>query len=100
MSTLIQSTTFRFEGDHEAALEEVKRIKKFMEGKGVQVRAFWAIEAGAESGTATVAYEFPNAAAWAALVDSDDPELQTMRRRGVESHVTVSSALLQEIDLS
>ena len=100
MSTLIQTTTVRFEGDHEAALEEVKRIKKFMEGKGVQVRAFWAIEAGAESGTATVAYEFPNAAAWAALVDSDDPELQTMRRRGVESHVTVSTALLQEIDLS
>jgi hypothetical protein len=100
MSKLIQSTTFRFEGNAHAALDEVKQIKKFMEGKGVGVRAFWAIEAGAESGMATVAYEFPNAAAWAALVDSDEPELQTLRRRGAESHVTVSTALLQEIDLS
>jgi len=29
--------------------------------------------------------EFPNAAAWAALVDSEDPELQAMRRRGAET---------------
>ena len=100
MSKLIQSTTFRFEGNHEEALEEVKRLKKFMEGKGVGVRAFWAIEAGAESGTATVAYEFPNAAAWAALVDSEEPELQAIRRRGAESHLVVNTGLLQEIDLS
>src|SRR6516225_11951296 len=100
MSKLSQSTTFRTEGNPEAALEEVKGIKKFMEGKGVGVRAFWAIEAGAESGAATVAYEFPNAAAWAELVDSQDPELGKMRRRGAEANVTVNSALLQEIDLS
>ena len=45
--------------NHDEALEEVKRVKKFMEGKGVGVRAFWAIEAGAESGTATIAFVVP-----------------------------------------
>ncbi|MGO8861841.1 MAG: hypothetical protein ACLQRH_13895 [Acidimicrobiales bacterium] len=100
MSKIIQSTTFRIETGGEAALEEMKRIKKLMEGKGVGVRAFWAIEAGAESGTATVAYEFPNAVAWGKLVDSQDPELVELRRRGAESNVMVSTALVQEIDLS
>ncbi|MGO8861842.1 MAG: hypothetical protein ACLQRH_13900 [Acidimicrobiales bacterium] len=100
MSKIIQSTTLRLEANHEEALEEVKRVKKFMERKGVGVRAFWAIEAGAESGTATVAFEFLNAAAWAELVDSQDPELVELRRRGAESNVTVNTALLQEIDLS
>jgi hypothetical protein len=47
-----------------------------------------------------VAFEFPNAAAWAKLVDSQDPELEQMRRRGAEANVTVNSTLLQEIDLS
>ena len=47
-----------------------------------------------------MAFEFPNAAAWAELVDSQDPELGKMRRRGAEANVTVNSALLQEIDLS
>ena len=32
--------------NHDEALEEVKRVERFMEGKGVGVRAFWAIEAG------------------------------------------------------
>ena len=100
MSKIVQSTTFRLVANHDEALGEVKRVKKFMESKGVGVRAFWAIEAGAESGTATVAFEFPNAAAWAELVDSQDPELEKMRRRGAEANVTVNSALLQEIDLS
>ena len=105
MSKLIQSVTLKVEGGSEAnqkeALKEVKRVKTFLEGKGVGVRAFWAIEAGVESGTATVAMEFPSAAAWAALVDSQDAELVAMRRRGVESgSAVVNTALLQEIDLS
>jgi hypothetical protein len=97
---LVQSLTLKIEENHEEALEAIKQLKTAMAGKGVTVRAFWAIEAGSESGTATVALEFPNAAAWAALVDSDDPELREMRRRGVEAHVVVNSSLLQEVDLS
>ena len=101
MSKLVQAVTLKVEASHEEALEEIKRVKTFLEGKGVGVRAFWAIEAGVESGMATVAMEFPSAAAWAALVDSQDPELQTMRRRGVEApHVVVNTSLLQEIELS
>jgi len=49
MSKLIQSVTLKVEGGSEAnqeeALKEVKRVKTFLEGKGVGVRAFWAIEA-------------------------------------------------------
>ena len=62
--------------------------------------AFWAIEAGSASGTAAVALEFPNAAAWAALINSEDAELLEMRRRGVEANIAVTSSLLQEVDLS
>jgi ubiquinone/menaquinone biosynthesis C-methylase UbiE len=40
MSKIIQSTTFRLVANHDEALEEVKRVKKFMEAKGVGVRAF------------------------------------------------------------
>jgi len=101
MTVLVQSITMKVEANNEQALEEVKRLKSFLAAKGVTVRAFWAIEAGMESGLATVAMEFPNAAAWAALVDSEDSELQAMRRRGAEHPgVVVNSQLLQEIDLS
>jgi hypothetical protein len=100
MSKLVQSVTLKVEANHEEALQEVKRVKAFLEPKGVVVRAFWEIEAGVESGTGVIAMEFPDAAAWAALVDSQDPELQAMRRRGVESHAVIATALLQEIDLS
>jgi hypothetical protein len=86
--------------NNEEALQEIKRLKTFLGEKGVSVRAFWAIEAGMESGLATVAMEFPNAASWAALVDSEDPALQAMRRRGAENPgVVVNSQLLQEIEL-
>ena len=101
MSVLIQSITMKVEANNDQALKEVKQVKDFLNTKGVTVRAFWALEAGAESGLATVAMEFPNAAAWAALVDSEDSELQAMRRRGAEHPgVVVNSQLLQEIDLS
>ena len=100
MSKLVQAVTLKVEASHEEALEEIKRVKTFLEGKGVGVRAFWAIEAGVESGMATVAMEFPSATAWAALVDSQDAQLEALRRRGVESHAVVSTALLQEVDLS
>ena len=101
MAKLVQSVTFKVEANHDEALQEIKGLKAFLEGKGVGVRAFWTIEAGAESGTGIVAMEFPNAAAWAALVDSEDPELVAMRRRGAESHgAVVATALLQEVDLS
>src|SRR5215211_3916197 len=100
MSRLVQSVTFRVEENHDQALEEVKKLKTFLEGKGVGVRAFWSIEAGVESGTGIVAMEFENAAAWAAMVDSQDAEFEAMRRRGVESHAVVATALLQEVDLS
>jgi hypothetical protein len=101
MSTIVQALTLKVQSNHDEALEEIKRLKKFLAGKGATVRAFWAIEAGGESGTGTVAIEFPSAAAWAALVDSNDPELQAMRRRGAEAPgVVVSSGLYQEVDLS
>jgi len=101
MSVLIQSITMKVEANNDQALKEVKQVKDFLNTKGVTVRAFWALEAGAESGLATVAMEFPSAAAWAALVDSEDPELRAMRRRGAENPgVVVNSQLLQEIDLS
>ena len=100
MSKLIQSVTLKIETNHDQALEEIKKLKTFLKGRGVEVRAFWAIEAGAESGTATIAMEFPNASAWGAMVDSQDAELEAMRRRGVESGVAMNTALLQEIDLS
>ena len=100
MSKLVQSITLKVQENHDQALQEIKGLKTFLEGKGVGVRAFWIIEGGAESGNAVVAMEFPNAAAWAALVDSDDPELQAMRRRGVEHpNVVTATALAQEIDL-
>jgi hypothetical protein len=100
MSKLIQSVTLRVTENHEQALKEIKELKTFLEGKGVGVRAFWVLEGGAESGSAVVAMEFPNAAAWAALVDSDDPELQAMRRRGVEHpNVVTATALAQEVEL-
>jgi len=100
MSKLVQSITLKVQENHDQALQEIKSLKTFLETKGVGVRAFWLIEAGAESGNAVVAMEFPNAAAWADLVDSDDPELQAMRRRGVEHpNVVIATALAQEIDL-
>ena len=100
MSKLVQSITLKVQENHDQALQEIKSLKTFLEGKGVGVRAFWIIEGGAESGNAVVAMEFPNAAAWAALVDSDDSELQAMRRRGVEHpNVVTATALAQEIEL-
>jgi hypothetical protein len=100
MSTVVQSITLKVRENHEEALQEIKQLKAFLQGKGVGVRAFWIIEGGVESGNAVVAMEFPNAAAWAALVDSQDPELQAMRRRGVEHpNVVIATALAQEIDL-
>src|SRR2546425_684470 len=99
MTKLIQSVTLKIEANHDQALQEIKQLKTFLEGKGVGVRAFWTIEAGGESGTGIVAMEFPSAAAWAALVDSQDAELEAMRRRGVGSHAVVATALLQEVDL-
>jgi hypothetical protein len=101
MSKLVQSITLRITDNHEQALKEIKELKTFLEAKGVGVRAFWTLEGGAESGTGIVAMEFPDAAAWAALVDSDDAEMQALRRRGVEHPgVVIGTALLQEVDLS
>jgi hypothetical protein len=100
VSKLVQSVTFKAQGGHEEALQEIKGVKTYLESKGVGVRAFWIIEGGVESGSAVVAMEFPNAAAWAALVDSQEPELQAMRRRGAENPgVVIATALAQEIDL-
>jgi hypothetical protein len=100
MAKLVQSITLKIQENHEQALKEIKELKTFLEGKGVGVRAFWLIEAGAESGNAVVAMEFRDAAAWAALVDSEDPELQAMRRRGVEHpNVVIATALAQEVEL-
>jgi hypothetical protein len=101
LSKLVQSITLKVQENHEQALKEIKELKTFLEGKGVGVRAFWTLEAGVESGTGVVAMEFPDAAAWAALVDSQDPEIQAMRRRGVEHpNVVIATTLLQEVDLS
>jgi hypothetical protein len=100
MSTLVQSITLKVQANHDEALQEIKQLKTSLQGKGVGVRAFWIIEGGVESGSAVVAMEFSNAAAWAALVDSQDPELEAMRRRGVENpNVVIATALAQEIDL-
>jgi len=38
--------TLKVEANHEEALEEIKRVKTFLEGKGVGVQAFWAASGG------------------------------------------------------
>ena len=81
MAKLVQSLTFRLEENHDEAMGAIKQLKTSMASRGVTLWAFWAIEAGLESGTAAVPLEFPNAAAWAALVNSEDAELLEMRGR-------------------
>ena len=100
MSSLIQTIAIKGVEKHEEALEATKRLKKFLEGKGTNVRAFWALEAGAASGVALIAIEFPNAAAWAKLVDDREPDMEEFRRRFVQAEHVVGTSLMQEIELS
>jgi hypothetical protein len=96
----VQAITFKVEGDREEALKELKRVKTFLEGKGVETRVYWSIEAGTASpNQATVVHEFPSAAAWGALADSEEPEMIDMRIRGLQSHAILSTSLLQEVPL-
>ena len=97
--SLVQTIAIKGVEKHEEALAATKRMKEFLEKKGANVRAFWAIEAGAASGVAVIAAEYPNAAAWAKLVDEGDPEMDEFRRRAVQSQHVVGTSLLQEIDL-
>jgi hypothetical protein len=63
MARLVQSLTFRLEENRDEAMGAIKQLTTSMASRGVTLWAFWAIEAGSESGTAAVALEFPNAAA-------------------------------------
>lgn len=99
MSAIIQTMTFKVTGNHEEALAATKKTKDYLEGKGASVRCFWAIEAGAASGTATLSIEFPSASAWAELVDSDDSGLKAFRQHAVQGTDILATSLLQEVDL-
>jgi len=101
MARLIQTVTVKMlQGGHEEALAAIKRYKKFMEGKGATVTVAFALEAGPWSGHATVATVFPNATAWAKLVDDESPEMAEVRKRALQGTNVVSTSLLQEVDLS
>jgi hypothetical protein len=98
MSKIVQTLTVKGVEDHETALDATKRMKTFLEGKGAKVSAWWAIEAGEAAGITQIRIEFPNAAAWAALVDS--PDMDEFRSRAVQARHVVGASLLQEVDLS
>jgi hypothetical protein len=101
MAKIIQTNTVKMleEGERKEALEAMKRYKKFMEGKGASVSVAFAIEAGPAAGYTTVATTFPSAAAWAALVDDEGPELTEVRNRFLKAKNIVSTSLMQVIDL-
>jgi hypothetical protein len=99
MGSFVQTITVRVKDNHEEALAAAKRYKEFMEKKGAKVSAVWNIEAGAASGVATIVTAFPNAAAWARLVDDSSVELTELRKRAVKAESVIATSLLQEIDL-
>jgi len=99
MGNFVQTITVRVKENHEEALAATKRYKQFMESKGARVSAYWAIEAGPASGYATIVTAFPNATAWAKLVDDKSEEMNQLRSRAAKAESVVSTSLLQEIDL-
>lgn len=99
MGSFIQTVGLNIKHDKLEALAAVKRYKAFMEKRGAKVSAWLAIEAGQASGVGVVATVFPNASAWAKLVDDKSEELNIMRHMGVSSDVVTGTALAQEIDL-
>lgn len=99
MSAIIQTITFKVSGNHEEAMAAAKKTKQYLETKNAKVRCFWAIEAGAASGTASLSIEFPSASAWAELVDSTDSGMNSFRDHAVQSSDILSTSLLQEVDL-
>jgi len=102
MSVILQTFTIRAKkGKLEEARAEVEKAKELYLRRGASsARLFWAIEAGANSGDAILAVEYANAAAWAAVVDSDDDEM-----RGVRQHLAnrkgpveiLGTSLLREV---
>ena len=82
MSVILQTFTIRAkEGKLEEARAEVDRAKEIYLSRGAtSARLFWAIDAGEHSGDAILAVEYANAAAWAAVVDSDDDEMKRVRQ--------------------
>jgi hypothetical protein len=99
MGSFIQTVGLKVKDNHLEALAAVKRYKTFMEKRGAKVSAYLAIEAGQTSGHAVVATVFPNASAWAKLVDDKSEELNIMRYAGITSDTVTGTALAQEIDL-
>lgn len=99
MGSFVQTITVKVKENHAEALAAAKRYREFMEKKGAKVSAVWNIEAGAASGVATIVVAFPDAAAWAKLVDDHGPELTELRNRAVKAESVIATSLLQEIDL-
>lgn len=82
MSAIIQAFTVSAKpGRYDEAVEQVKRGAEIFRSKGAKVRILRAIEAGSDSGTGIITHEYPSAAAWAAVVDSDDDEMNAIRSR-------------------
>ena len=81
MSAILQTFTIRAKkGKLEKARAEVERAKEIYLSRGAtSARLFWAINAGEGSGDAILAVEYADAAAWAAVVDSDDEEMTRVR---------------------
>lgn len=104
MAAMIQIFTLvAKEGQLEEAQKEVARAKEIYEGRGAtSARVFWAIEAGEQSGNVTLAVEYPSAAAWAAVVDSDDDEMNRVRQHLANRAGPVQilgTSLLREVDI-
>lgn len=82
MGAIIQAFTVSAKpGRYDEAVEQVRRGAEFFRGRGAKVRILRAIEAGSDAGTGIITHEYESASAWAAVVDSDDEEIQAIRDR-------------------
>ena len=101
MSKLVQTITMKVKStsDHAKALETLRKIKAAMAPHGIGVAAHLSIEAGPASGYVVISYQFPSAAKWGELVDSNKDTLQKLRQEILANAEVASTSLLQEIEL-